>query len=449
MAEPTVAPDTTIQPEPGPSEATTQVAFDPERLRGRFPALALEVAGRPAVFLDGPGGTQVPESVIAAMATYLRSSNANAGGAFLTSHRSDAIVREAHVALAELLNAPSPDQIKVGPNMTTLTFSLSRALAATLRVGDELVVTRLDHEANISPWRRVGADLGLTVRTVEIDLTDCTLDLASLAAALNERTRMVAVGYASNALGTVNPVGEIIRRAHAVGALTFVDAVHYAPHGLLDVQALDADFLVCSVYKFFGPHLAVLYGRGELLESLPAYKVRPAYDRWETGTPNHEGLSGALAAVEYLADIGRAFGEAGAPARPGVSERRRDLEAAFGAIAAYERDLGARLLAGLAAVPGLRLWGITEPGRLTQRTPTVALRLAGWSPRGLAEALAERGVFAWDGDFYATSLMERLGLAESGGVVRLGLVHYNTVAEVERVVADLAELAVAPQSVRR
>ncbi|MGZ3585961.1 MAG: cysteine desulfurase-like protein [Candidatus Limnocylindrales bacterium] len=436
----------------GEPAACLPTAFDVDRLRARFPALEIEQDSRPVVFLDGPGGTQVPDSVIAAMTQYLRAANANAGGAFLTSRRSDAILHEAHVALADLLNASSPNEIKFGPNMTTLTLALSRAIGATLRPGDELIVTTLDHEADISPWRRIAADQGLIVRTVDIDPSDCTLDLGSLDGALNERTRLVAVGYASNALGTINPVGEIVRRAHAFGALAFIDAVHFAPHGLIDVQALGADFLACSVYKFLGPHVGVLSGRAELLETLPAYKVRPAHDRWETGTQNHEGLAGTVAAVEYLANIGRTFGAAPAeaPHATGVATaRRRDLEAALLAIAAYERALAGRLLEGLAAIAGLQLWGITDHARLAARTPTVALRLAGWSPRGLAEALAARGVFAWDGDFYATSLMERLGLAESGGVVRLGLAHYNTAGEVERVVADLAELAGAPQSERR
>jgi cysteine desulfurase family protein (TIGR01976 family) len=419
------------------------LALDPARVRDRFPALAAEQDGRPVVFLDGPGGTQVPASVIEAMGTYLRTSNANTGGAFATSRRSDAILGEARQALADLLNAPSPEQVKFGPNMTTLTFSLSRALGATLQPGDELVVTALDHEADVSPWRRLGADLGLTVRTVDIDPVTCTLDLGSLDEQLSERTRLVAVGYASNAVGTVNPVAAIVARAHRVGALCFVDAVHFAPHGSLDVQALDADFLVCSVYKFFGPHLGVLYGRAELLERLPAYKVRPAHDAWETGTQDHEGIAGALAAVDYLAEVGRLSG-----ARAGGS-RRQDLAAAMAAIAAHERDLGARLLTGLADIPSLRLWGLADPHRLAERTPTFALRLEGWTPRGLATALAERGIYAWDGDFYATGLMERLGLAQSGGVVRLGLVHYNTAAEVERTLHVLAELAGAPQSERR
>ncbi|HMJ80423.1 MAG TPA: aminotransferase class V-fold PLP-dependent enzyme, partial [Candidatus Dormibacteraeota bacterium] len=313
---------------------------------------------------------------------------------------------------------------------------------ATLEPGDEIVVTTLDHEANISPWRRLAADRGLTVRTVDID-RDCRLDLASLEANLSEHTRLVAVGYASNAVGTINPVREIVERAHRVGALCFVDAVHYAPHGSLDVQAIGADFLVCSVYKFFGPHVGVLYGRAELLERLPAYKVRPAHDAWETGTQNHEGIAGALAAVEYLAELGRRSGAL----RDG--SRRQALLAAMSAVAVHERTLAGRLLSGLLAIPGLRVVGPADPDRPEERTPTFAVRLDGWTPRGLAVALAERGIFAWDGDFYATALMEQLGLAELGGVVRLGLVHYNTLEEVERTLTELATLASLPHSERR
>ena len=422
--------------------ATGLLALDVAALRERFPALAMEQDGRPVVFLDGPGGTQVPVSVIEAVAHYLRATNANAGGAFATSRDSDACLAEAHRALADLLGAASPQQVKFGPNMTTLTFALSRAIGATLAPGDEIVVTTLDHEANISPWRRLAADRGLTVRTVDID-RDCRLDLASLEANLSEHTRLVAVGYASNAVGTINPVREIVERAHRVGALCFVDAVHYAPHGSLDVQAIGADFLVCSVYKFFGPHVGVLYGRAELLERLPAYKVRPAHDAWETGTQNHEGIAGALAAVEYLAELGRRSGAL----RDG--SRRQALLAAMSAVAVHERTLAGRLLSGLLAIPGLRVVGPADPDRPEERTPTFAVRLEGWTPRGLAVALAERGIFAWDGDFYATALMERLGLAELGGVVRLGLVHYNTLEEVERTLTELATLASLPHSERR
>jgi len=412
--------------------------FDPLPLRAEFPALAREQAGRPVIFLDGPGGTQVPQRVIDAVAAYYREANANTHGVFATSRRTDEILAEAHAAVADLLGAGSPAEVKFGQNMTSLTFQLSRSIGRTLAPGEELIVTRLDHEANRGPWIAAAADAGAVVREIPVRLDDCTLDLAALDALLGPRTRLVAVGYASNAVGTVNPVAEIVRRAHAAGALVFVDAVHYAPHGPIDVVALGADFLACSAYKFFGPHVGVLWGRAELLAELPAYKVRPAEDRWETGTANHEGIAGTLAAVEYLASVGDRFGAPG----PGTDATlRARLMAAMTAIGSYERTLSARLLAGLAGIPGLTTYGIADPARVAGRTPTVAVRLAGWTPLALAAELARRGIYCWDGDFYATTLVEDLGAAADGGVVRLGLVHYTTVDEVDRLLAELAELA--------
>jgi cysteine desulfurase family protein (TIGR01976 family) len=416
-------------------------AFDPAAIRPEFPALALKQDGRPVVFLDGPGGTQVPQRVIDAVVAYYRDSNANHGGAFATSVRSDAMLGEARAAVADLLGASASADVKFGQNMTSLTFALSRSIARVLRPGDEVVISRLDHEANRAPWIAAAADAGAIVREVAVDLATCTLDLASLEAALSERTRLVAVGYASNATGTVNPVAEIARRARAAGAWTFVDAVHYAPHGSLDVEAIGADFLACSAYKFFGPHVGILWGRDELLASLPAYKVRPAEDRWETGTQNHEGIAGTLAAIEYLAAIGERFGDPGIPGAAAGSSRRARLVRGLDAIEAHERRLSARLLAGLADMPGLRLHGLADPARVADRTPTFAITLAGRAPRQVAEALSRHGIFAWDGDFYATTLIEDLGLAASGGVVRLGLVHYTTEDEVDRVVAALGAIA--------
>jgi cysteine desulfurase family protein (TIGR01976 family) len=411
-------------------------AFDPAVLRPEFPALAMEQDGRPVVFLDGPGGTQVPQRVIDAVAAYYRESNANHGGAFATSARSDAIVEEAHAAVADLVGASSPAEVKFGQNMTSLTFALSRSIARVLRPGDEVIISRLDHEANRGPWIAAAADAGATVREIAIDPATCTLDLATLDAALSERTRLVAVGYASNATGTINPVAEIVRRARSVGAWTFVDAVHHAPHGPLDVDALGCDFLACSAYKFFGPHLGILWGRTDLLDELPAYKVRPADDRWETGTQNHEGIAGTLAAVEYLATVGDHFGGVA----PGTTRRER-LVAGMRAIEGHERGLAVRLLGGMAAIPGLHVHGLADPGRVAERTPTFAVTLDGWTPRAAAEALGRRGIFAWDGDFYATTLIEDLGLAPTGGVIRLGLVHYTTPEEADRLLATLGELA--------
>jgi cysteine desulfurase family protein (TIGR01976 family) len=411
--------------------------LDPYALRAEFPALEVELDGVPVVYLDAPGGTQVPRRVIDAVSGYFRESNANHEGAFLTSRRSDETIDEARRAVADLLGAASPDEVKFGANMTTLTQHVSRSIAATLRPGDEVLVTVLDHEANVSPWRHVAADRGLTVRTVDIHHEDCTLDLDDLDAKLGSHTRLVAVGYASNATGTINPVREIVGRAHAAGALAYVDAVHYTPHGQIDVQDIDADFLVCSAYKWFGPHVGVLYGRAAVLDRLPSYKVRPAYDRFETGTLNHEGIAGTLAAVDYLASIGARFGAEHRERFPGAAGRVLDLRCGMAAIAEYERLLAGRLMDGLAALPGVRLWGIRDPGRMSERTPTFALTFDGLHPRRVAEALGSRGIFVWDGDFYAQALIERLGRYESGGVVRIGLVHYNTTGEVDRLLEAL------------
>ena len=410
--------------------------FDVEALRRQFPALAIEDGGRPVALFDGPGGTQVPESVIAAIGEYYRTSNANHDGPFLTSRRSDAVAHEAHQAMADMLGAASADEIKFGANMTSLTFHVSRSIGATMQPGDEIVVTILDHEGNVGPWKAIAADRGLVIRTVDIRDSDVTLDLATLDAVLGPRTKLVAVGYASNAVGTINPVAEIVRRAHAVGAWTYVDAVHAAPHLPIDVQALDTDFLACSTYKFFGPHAGVLYGRQEILDALPAYKLVPATDRFETGTGNFEGLAGVTAAVEYLAGVGVAYGGARAD-----RTRRERVLGGMNAIRNYELELYRRLAGALSGIPGLTVYGITEPSRFDERTPTTALTLDGIAPRAIAEALGNEGIAVWDGDFYATGLIERLGLAESGGVVRIGLTHYNTADEVDRLVEALGRIA--------
>ncbi len=407
--------------------------FDVDAIRTRFPALSLTHDGRPMAFFDGPGGTQVPESVIDAVSRYYREANANHGGAFVTSERSDAIVADAHAALADLLGVDA-DEITLGPNMTTLTFHVSRSIAATLRPGDEIVITGLDHQANIDPWIAAARDSEAIVRTWEPDLADCTLRLDALDEVLNERTRLVAVGWASNAVGTINPIREIAERAHRVGAWLYVDAVHAAPHLPLDARAVEADFVACSVYKFFGPHLGALYGRRELMDGLPAYKVRPASHRFETGTGNHEGDAGAAAAVDYLAGLGDAYGEIAV----GASRRERVL-AGMGAIRAYELDLYRYLAAQLSALAAVQILGLTADADMERRTPTAAVTIRGVAPRAAAEELGRRDIAVWDGDFYATGLMERLGLAPDG-VVRIGLTHYNTRAEVDRLIAELTRI---------
>jgi cysteine desulfurase family protein (TIGR01976 family) len=408
-----------------------------ESCRRQFPALARRVDGQPAVFLDGPAGTQVPQRVIDAISSYLVNHNANHEGRFCTSRESDHQLAEAHQAVADLLGADDPDCIVFGPNMTSLTFALSRSLAKTWRSGDEILVTRLDHDANVTPWVMAASDAGATVRHVNIHPEDATLDLEDLRAKLTERTRLVAVCCASNATGSIQPVADICRWAHDAGALAFLDAVHFAPHVLVDVDQLGCDFLVCSAYKFFGPHVGVLWGKRELLEQLTAYKVRPAPDslpgKWMTGTQNHECIVGAMAAVDYLADLGREVAEHAAP------DRRSALRCAYDAISDYERQLVWRLLDGLSSMPNIKVWGITDPGRAAQRCPTLSITHARRTPACMAEQLGERGIFVWDGNYYALSLTQALGL-EPEGMLRIGLVHYNTIEEVDRLVEALRDL---------
>jgi cysteine desulfurase family protein (TIGR01976 family) len=437
------------------TETTLTTALDVHWVRSQFPALAQTVNGHPAVFLDGPGGTQVPRRVIDAISDYLGRDNANTDGAYATSRHTNAILAAARDAMADFLNC-SADEIVFGPNMTTLTYAMSRAIGRDLGPGDEILVTRLDHDANVSPWLAL-EEKGVTIRWAEIHQEDCTLDLADLARKINSRTKLVAVGYASNAVGTINPVKEIVRLAHAAGALAYIDAVHYGPHGLIDVAALDCDFLVCSSYKFFGPHMGVLFGKREHLQRLRPYKVRPLTDaipnRWEWGTLNHECIAGITACVDYLADLGRrAPGTCGdsrlgcqsSEARPAPSPRRAAIVAAFQAIHQYEHALMERLIAGLIKIPGLKLYGITDPKRFEERCPTLAARMvdetAGHTPLQLATTLGDRGFFTWDGNYYALSLTKRLDVEKSGGFLRIGLVHYNTVEEVDRLLAALREI---------
>ncbi len=406
--------------------------LDVDTVRSCFPS----VRSQEAIFFDNPGGTQIVQTSLDRITAYLLGCNANHGGAFKTSIESDQLLADAHAALADFLNARSPDEIVFGPNMTTLTFMLSRSLARTLKPGDEVVVTHLDHDANIAPWLAIAEDRGLTVRWADIKPEDVTLDLEDLERQINSRTKIVACCYASNAVGTINDVRAIVARAHSVGALCFVDAVQAAPHLLMDVQDLDCDFLVCSAYKFFGPHLGVLYGKLELLERLSAYKVRPASNqppgKFETGTQNHEGIAGTLGAVDYLASLGG----------PDAAKngRRAGLRRGMEAIRGYEMGLQEILIQGLQSLAGVKIWGITDRSSLARRVPTVSFTLRNWHPRSLAERLAESGIYTWDGNYYALSVMERLGLQEAGGMLRVGPVHYNTAAEIARLVSVLEEI---------
>jgi cysteine desulfurase family protein (TIGR01976 family) len=396
--------------------------------RSQFPALERTHNGFPVAYFDGPGGTQVPRAVAAAITDYLFHHNANTDWAFPTSVETDALLLDARAAMADFLGA-APNEIAFGNNMTTLTFHLARALGRGWGPGDEVVITELDHHANVAPWRALERERGITVRSARVRTEDGTLDWETFEQALSPRTRLVAVGAASNAVGTITDVARAARLARAAGALSYVDAVHYAPHALVDVRAIDCDFLACSAYKFYGPHVGVLYGRHELLQSVDVPKLIPAPDhapdRIETGTQNHEGIVGAAAAVDFLAGLG-----AGAT-------RRERLASTFAQLHGEGRALLARLWEGLGAVPGLRLYG---PPPTAPRTPTLSFTLAGWEPERVAAALVERGVFVSHGDFYASTVVERMGQGEHG-MVRVGCACYTTAEEVDRLIDGVAALA--------
>ena len=411
------------------------VEIDVSWVRAQFPSLAQTVNGQPAVFLDGPGGTQVPQRVINAISDYLEHDNANTGGAYATSRRTDVMIAEARGAIADFLGC-NADEIVFGPNMTSLTFAMSRAIGRELKTGDEIVVTHLDHDANVSPWKAL-EERGLVIRMAEIHEEDCTLDMDDLARQINGHTKLVAVGYASNAVGTINDVKKVVQLAHQQGAMTYIDAVHYAPHGPIDVRSLDCDFLACSTYKFFGPHMGVLYGKREHLKQLQPYKVRANTNSipncWEWGTLNHECIAGIKACVEYLSDLGRRVS-------PSVSGRRQAILAAFDAIHKHERALMELLIGGLQQIRGLKIYGINDPKQFDRRCPTLAVRINGHTPLQLATKLGERGFFTWDGNYYALNLTERLDVEKAGGFLRIGLAHYNTREEVERLLAALQEI---------
>lgn len=422
--------------------AKAQARLDPATVRAHFPAIR---PGGP-VFFDNPAGTQIASESLRRMNDYLVERNANNGGAFRASRESDAMVRDTRAAIADLLGAARPEEISFGQNMTSVTLHVSRSLARTLAEGDELVVTRLDHDANISPWLLAAQDKGCAVRWVDFDPCECAWSVEEMARQVTPRTKIVAVGYASNSSGSINPVREAARIAHSVGALCFVDAVHFVPHGLVDVQAIGCDLLACSAYKFFGPHTGILWGRYDLMERLSAYKVRPAGDappdKWETGTQSFECIAGVLGAVEYLEWVGRTFG--GAAEATGAAQgagRPAALHAAFTAIREYEAGLARAMLQGLSGVPGLTIHGITDPAHFDRRVPTFAFTLDGKHPRAVCEELDKVGINAWHGNYYAPEVTRRLGLEDKGGMVRVGAVHYTTRDEVDALVAALRGIA--------
>ncbi|HWM84726.1 MAG TPA: cysteine desulfurase-like protein [Kofleriaceae bacterium] len=405
--------------------------LDVAAVREQFPALARRQGDEPVVHLDGAAGSQVPSRVIDAVAGYMASHNANTEGAFATSRETDAMLAGGRAAMADFLAAPDPDSVVFGASATALLLALGRSMARTWRAGDEIVVTQLDHDANVTPWVLAARDAGVAVRRVRLRASDTAIDLDDLAAVLNDRTRLVAFTAASNATGTMPPVAHIAGLARAAGAQVLVDAVHCAPHRAIDVAAWGCDYTVCSAYKFFGPHVGILWGRRDLLEALPLYQVRPAGQRlpgsWMFGTLNHEGIAGVTAAVDYLASLGAG------------GTRREALERAFARIARHEQRMCRRLLAGLADLADVRVWGIADPDRAGERAPTVSFTHARRSPAQVATYLAEHGVFAWHGNYFALEVSQALG-REPDGMVRVSLLHYNTDGEVDRLLGLLGSL---------
>jgi len=416
--------------------------FNHNLIRQRFPSL-----DRPAIFLDNPAGTQISRPSLDRMNRYLLEHNANHGGLFETSHKSDEVLHEAHAAMADFLNASRPEEIIFGNNMTTLTLHMSRSLARALRPGDNILVTRLDHDANISPWMLIAEDKGCNLLWVDIDVEQGTLDIDDFARALEQKPKIAAFGYASNLLGTVNPVKILTKMAHDAGALVYIDAVQYAPHGPIDVQDIGCDFLVCSSYKFFGPHAGALYGKYDLLNELKAYRVRPAGDelpyKFETGTQNHEGIAGVLGALEYLEWLGKEFGaeQESAWKAAGFSGRRLELKKGMSAMHAYEAELSRELIGIIESVPGTHIHGIADLNRLDERVPTVSFTLAGKRPEAVAEDIGKQHIYVWNGHNYALAIVERMGLLEAGGMIRVGPVHYNTKDELQKFGEVLEKIA--------
>jgi cysteine desulfurase family protein (TIGR01976 family) len=405
-------------------------ALDVAAIRSQFPALTRVEAGRVAAYLDGPGGTQVPQTVIDAMGSVLHDGVSNLGGGYDASRLAEDTTAEGRRAMADLFNA-EPSEISFGQNMTSLTFAMSRALAATWSAGEAIVLTSLDHDANFTPWSMAADEAGVEVRIAEFDSETGTLDPSAVADLLDDRVRLVAVCLASNALGSVVDVAAISTAARETGALVYVDAVHAGPHIPIDVDQLGCDFLVASAYKFFGPHTGILFGRLERMAQLEAYRVRPAPSdppgKWETGTQSFESIAGVTAAVDYLAGLGE----------PG-NRRRDNLTTAYERIAIHERGLAQQFLDGIEAMPSVRLYGPPHAG--DGRVSTFAIAVEGRHPRAVAKHMAQAGLYVWSGHYYAVNVMERLGVLDRGGLVRIGFVHYSTEEEVDRVLEALDTL---------
>jgi cysteine desulfurase family protein (TIGR01976 family) len=419
------------------------MGFDVAAVRSQFLALALTHDGRPRVYLDNPAGTQVPQRVLDRMHQALVECNANMNGQFRTSREATALAGEAHRAMADMVNASSEREVVFGPNMTTLTFMMTRVLGPRFEPGDEIITTHMEHDGNSTPWRRMAAERGLVVKTLGFDRSTYEFDLDEFDGLVSERTRFAALNFASNLLGTVNPVKEMCARLRAVGAITYIDAVQYAPHGPIDVQDLGCDLLVMSAYKFYGPHQGILWGREDLLQSLDAYKLRVVPDvapnKLETGTQSLEGMAGTLGAVEYLQWLAAAMSAEHVLDAGGLRPRTQEIHAALRAMAAYEEILAQRLVDGLQAIDGVRVHGITDPAAVSRRVPTVSFTADGGVPAEVASFLDRHGVYVWNGHSYALPVVEWLGLETSGGVVRIGPTHYNTMEEIDLAVALVAE----------
>ena len=408
-----------------------------EKIRGSFPSLSRKFNEREVVYFDGPGGSQVPQSVADAVSNYLLNNNANTGMSFITSIETDEIIAETLSACAEFLGCSDPNEIAFGQNMTSLNIQLASALSKTWGPGDEIVVTRLDHDANVRPWSLAAEWSGASLKKIEVNPDDCTLDMGSVAESISESTVLVAIGAASNLSGTINNLRELIGIAHSFGAEVVVDAVHFAPHSLIDVEDIGCDFLLCSPYKFFGPHQGILWGRRGRMEELPVAKLRVSTEevpfRWMTGTQSHEGMAGTKAAIDHIAWIGREVS-----GNEGLG-RREALKIAYSAIEGHERELCLRMIQGLADIDGLKIWGITNPERIAERSPTVSFTHPKMVASEIGAFLAARGIFVWAGNFYALELTEALGL-EPEGVLRVGLLHYNSMEEVNFFLESVREI---------
>lgn len=415
--------------------------FNTDTIRSAFPALAIEDNGKRRIYLDNPAGTQVPATVVERMSECLIEANANLGGYFVTAGKADAIMHEAHAAMADLLNAPSADDVIFGQNMTTMTLHVSRSIGRTFSPGDEIILSRMDHDANVTPWVLLARDLDLEIKWLPFNLESFEFELQQLDALITDKTRLVCIGGASNLTGTIHDIKSICAMAKAAGAWTYIDAVQSVPHVSTDVQELDCDFLACSAYKFFGPHQGILYGRPEIMQQLEPYKVRPAPDHmpgsYETGTQSHEGAAGVWATVEYFADIGREMAGDYYERNRHFDGRRQHLHAAMDYLFDYEAELASHLISGLQQLPGVKIQGISDSAAMQRRVPTVSFTVDGDSPDRIARALGAENIFVWSGHNYALEAAKALGILDSGGVVRVGPVHYNTIDELDQLLASL------------